>query len=86
VPRISAFFGIVIAMYHNDHAPPHFHALYAEHEAEILIETFGTHKGSLPRRAHSLVLEWASLHREELWGNWERARRGEPLKKIEPLE
>jgi len=86
VPRISAFFGVVIAMYYNDHAPPHFHAKYTEHEAEILIETLATHRGSLPRRAHSLTLEWASLHRNELWANWERARRGEPLEEIEPLE
>lgn len=25
---ISEFFGIVIAMYYNDHSPPHFHARY----------------------------------------------------------
>jgi len=26
-------FGIVIRMYHNDHAPPHFHASYLGFEA-----------------------------------------------------
>jgi hypothetical protein len=26
MPRISYFYGIAIFMYHNDHAPPHFHA------------------------------------------------------------
>jgi hypothetical protein len=30
VPRISIFYGIVIAMYYRDHAPPHFHAVYGE--------------------------------------------------------
>jgi len=30
MPRVSAFFGIIIAMYYNDHAPPHFHAIYQE--------------------------------------------------------
>jgi len=30
VPRISSFYGIVIAMYYDDHAPPHFHARYGE--------------------------------------------------------
>jgi hypothetical protein len=39
MPRISEFFGIVIAMYYNDHAPPHFHAKYAEHEATFSIDT-----------------------------------------------
>jgi hypothetical protein len=35
VPTISTFFGIVIQMFWNAHGPPHFHALYAEHEAVI---------------------------------------------------
>ena len=26
VPRISAFYGVVIWMYYDDHNPPHFHA------------------------------------------------------------
>ena len=37
VPRLSSFYGIVITMYFDDHAPPHFHARYAEHEAQISI-------------------------------------------------
>jgi hypothetical protein len=32
VPRISSFYGIVIAMYYRDHHAPHFHAIYAEYE------------------------------------------------------
>jgi hypothetical protein len=86
MPRISEFFGIIIAMYYNDHAPPHFHVKYAEHEAELSIDTLETLQGSLPRRGLALVLEWAVLHRNELRENWERARRGEPLARIEPLE
>ena len=38
VPRISAFYGIVIWMYYDDHNPPHFHATYGEHEALIEID------------------------------------------------
>jgi Domain of unknown function (DUF4160) len=33
MPTISSFYGILIQMFWRDHAPPHFHALYAEHEA-----------------------------------------------------
>ena len=29
VPRISEFYGIVIAMYYREHGMPHFHATYA---------------------------------------------------------
>jgi hypothetical protein len=32
-------------------APPHFHALYAEHEALIDLRDLGVIRGSLPRRA-----------------------------------
>ena len=37
MPTISVFYGIVIQMFWRDHAPPHFHALYAEHEARLSI-------------------------------------------------
>ena len=30
MPTICAFYGILIKMYWNDHAPPHFHVDYAE--------------------------------------------------------
>ena len=33
MPEISRFYGMVIKMYFADHAPPHFHAEYAEHKA-----------------------------------------------------
>jgi hypothetical protein len=86
MPRISVFFGIVIAMYYNDHVPPHFHATYAEHEAEVAIQSLELLHGSLPRRALAMVLEWAAVHRKELRANWEDAREGKPLSRIRGLE
>lgn len=38
MPRISQFYGITIAMYYDDHSPPHFHALYQGREAEVGID------------------------------------------------
>ena len=38
MPEISRFYGIVIKMFFNDHGPPHFHAIYGEHE-ELLLTT-----------------------------------------------
>lgn len=55
VPRISAFYGIVIEMYFGHHPPPHFHALYAGEEALIVIETGEIYAGALPARALKLV-------------------------------
>ena len=86
MPRVSEFFGIVIYMYYNDHMPPHFHAEYAEHEAIYEIDTLDVTRGGLTRRAHALVVEWASLHRTELRDDWERARLERPLSTIEGLE
>lgn len=72
-------------MYHNEHLPPHFHAHYAEHNAEITVETLEVIKGSLPTRVLTLVVEWAILHRSELRQDWERARAKQELFRIDPL-
>ena len=86
MPTISEFFGILIRMYYDDHNPPYFHAYYGEHEAIISIDTLELMEGSLPRRAKSLVIEWADEHREELLNDWRLAEEHKPLNKIEPLE
>jgi Domain of unknown function (DUF4160) len=85
MPTISLFYGIAIQMFWLDHAPPHFHALYAEYEILIDIRTLETVKGSLPRRAHALVLEWAAQHRAELMEDWELCRKKQMPHKITPL-
>lgn len=86
MPCISQFFGIAIYMYYRDHAPPHFHALYAEHEAEIEIATANLLDGGLPRRVRGLVTEWALAHQLELQRNWNLARTGQPLNPVPPLD
>ena len=85
MPEISRFLGIVIAMYYNEHAPPHFHAKYGNQRAAFSIDDLRMIEGTLPQRVFSLVLEWAFLHREELMENWHRAERREKLQKINPL-
>lgn len=85
MPVISRFLGISIALLYRDHDPPHFHAMYAEYEITVGIID-GLVTGRFPRRALGHVLEWADLHRAELLANWERARAGEPLAPIAPLE
>lgn len=54
--------------------------------ALIEVETLSMFRGSLPRRALAPVLEWAALHRTELREDWRRARDGETLSEIEPLD
>jgi hypothetical protein len=86
MPRVSLFYGIAIRMYYNDHAPPHFHAEYAEDEALFTIDTLQVLRGEVPRRVRALVVEWATLHHYELVENWDLARQGVPLRGVEPLE
>jgi hypothetical protein len=57
-------------MYFGDHLPPHFHAEYAEFTAQISIKEMGILEGYLPPKALALVVEWASIHQEELMKNW----------------
>jgi hypothetical protein len=86
IPGRTHFYGIAVYMYYRDHAPPHFHAIYGEHEAEVEIATASVLAGNLPRRALNLVTDWAVARRDELAQNWDLARAGQPLTPIEPLE
>lgn len=85
MPEISRFYGIVIRMYFDDHAPPHFHAVYGDAEALVGIDDLAVLHGQLPTRAQGLVIEWASMHQAELLDAWGRAKRLEPPGRIAPL-
>jgi phosphomannomutase len=85
MPEISRFYGIVIKMFFDEHNPPHFHAFYGGHEVLIDIKTLALFAGRFPPRALGLVIEWATLHQEELLSDWDRARLHEPPVQIEPL-
>ena len=61
VPRVSAFYGIVISMYFREDlhpGRPHFHAAHAESEATFDIESLEVIVGRLPRREKKLVRKW----------------------------
>ena len=85
MPEISLFRGIKITMYYSDHHPPHFHADYAGHRCLVDILSGCVIRGSLPARQLKLVLAWNELHCDELMQNWELAKEGKELLRIEPL-
>jgi len=85
MPEISRFLGIIITMYYGDHAPPHFHVRYNQHQALIDIHQLRILEGNLPPRVMGLVMEWAVLHQLELIDNWQRASQFEAIQTIEPL-
>ncbi|MGH8453229.1 MAG: DUF4160 domain-containing protein [Nevskiales bacterium] len=86
MPEISRFFGVVIAMFYNDHQPPHFHVRYGSQRAIISIDTLTVLEGRLSPRVLGLVMEWAALHQQDLSEDWKRARALQPLQPIQPLE
>jgi hypothetical protein len=86
VPTISQFFGIIVRMFFDEHAPPHFHAQYGEHKASINIRTLEVMEGKLPRRALNLVQDWAELHRDELLADWALCQQHQQPRPILPLE
>lgn len=85
MPVISRFLGIIISMFWDDHAPPHFHAKYGDYEITVDICS-GVVQGAFPKRALRHVLEWYELHKDELMEDWDLCRKAEMPKPIEPLE
>lgn len=85
MPTISIFYGIVIQMLWRDHNPPPFHALYGKHEAVFDVRDLRVLRGTLPRRAMALVLEWATDHRDELMEDWNLCSQLKAPKPIDPL-
>ena len=85
MPEISRFYGIVVKMLFDDHAPPHFHVVYNEFKVVIGIGNLRILKGDLPPKAFGLVMEWAKLHQKELLQDWHLAKNRKNPFKIEPL-
>ena len=50
VPRISEFYGIVIAMYYREHGVPHFHATYGGQTVVVSIKTRRSRSPAIFRR------------------------------------
>jgi len=85
MPEICRFYGIIIAMFFDDHNPPHFHARYGKDNVAIEISSLRVLEGQISPRALGLVVEWASQHERDLLANWDLAKNSQPIKKIPPL-
>lgn len=83
MPVISRFYGIVIRMYFAsaEHNPPHIHAIYGNYVASLDIQLCKVIDGYLPKRAECMVIEWMTVHKDELIFMWNT----QEFKKIEPL-
>lgn len=84
MPTISMFYGIIIAMYFDDHNPPHFHAIYQDFEALFYLDG-NMLEGEMPARQRHLIVAWVTIHHDELVGNWHLLSAHESPYKIDPL-
>ncbi len=82
MPTVAQFYGIVIAMFYDDHNPPHFHARYGRAKALVRIENGEVLAGALPPTARRMVHDWALARRAELEENWRRAALHQELERI----
>lgn len=87
MPTISMFQGIVVKMYRSitEHEPPHIHTWYQGQEAKFSVLDCSCLGGTFPANKRRLVEAWIELRREELLADWELARLGLELEKIDPL-
>jgi len=86
MPRVSAFFGVVLYMYWNerDHPVAHFHAYHSGRRASVSVDG-DVLAGSLDAPGSPACPGMANPRSEEILANWERARKNEPLLSIAPL-
>ena len=86
MPIISAFFGLVLRMYYDEHDPPRIHVEF--HGKKALLDFHGNIlRGDLESRtALRLVREWVDIRQAELIEDWELAGLGKEIKKISPLD
>jgi hypothetical protein len=85
MPTIAVVDGILIILYFNDHAPPHFHARGAEFHARIRIDdgSILDTEGRISPRQQRRLREWTLAHRDELMDNWRTVRAGEVPRRLD---
>jgi hypothetical protein len=61
MPTLIIINSIKIDVYAREHLPPHFHAIYAEHEMLVEINTLAAYAGWLPPKQYRLIIQWAIM-------------------------
>jgi hypothetical protein len=71
MPTVAIVEGVKIQFYLREHPPPHFHAVFAEHRAQIEIASLTVLNGDLPPAKLRTVISWAETRRDALKGAWD---------------
>lgn len=83
MPTIAVINGITIAIFYNDHDPPHFHATQGNNEFRVRIADLTIFPGeSGPPAMERTVHAWAVNRQAELALCWVRARTALPPGRI----
>lgn len=85
MPEISRFFGIILSLLWRDHNPPHIHFTYAGYNCSISVIDRVV-DGQAPAKVIAMVNRWLDIHEQEVLELWEKAQRGEPVGRVEPLK
>ena len=76
MPTLAVIDGIKIQMFYLDHDPPHFHAVYGEHEVLVSIADLRVIDGTVPAAITRKVIDWASMRQDALAFCWVCCRSG----------
>ena len=85
---LSLFYGILITMRPEEgarHKKPHLHARHAGRQASFDIATGECLAGEMDGDDEVKVRAWISIHREDLFANWELLMTEGKFFKIDPL-
>ena len=86
---ISMFYGLIIYLYQFDNIRHHIPHIHVKHQGEWAVFSMTDGKileGKLKSEKVKLVQAWLLIHKEDLLANWELAKEGQPVFKIEPLK
>jgi hypothetical protein len=72
MPTVKVIDSIKIDLYSREHPPPHFHAIYADNEALIVIQDLSIYAGRLPKSQLNKVINWAKDNQAMLMDNFKR--------------
>lgn len=72
MPTVAILGHVHIRMFANDHNPPHFHVVTANHQISIRLNDLSVMVGSMDRGSLSLALAWAVANRKVLEDEWHR--------------
>lgn len=71
MPTLARFANFEIAMYFEDHNPPHVHVVGREFEMLVAVRNGAVLAGAAPARTRRTALRWIEDNREALLRKWD---------------